>query len=361
MWGARQVEGLNALRKGLRTCNVEPIHKYASHLSLCPWCYAEKTGGAQFFLPFLLLSTGASAGAVNLAGLWAQIQSVTPPTLWVEYRFPMQSVAGEPPPADRLRARRRYVVLMPMMFMTLIGGLAIWPNLAVIWIGLGIFFLIGFRHPYTKQRRERKAVLESLKIEFDSKLKQYKDLSSIKLFTDLQMELSRVKAEVDRLEPAYQAERQKLRENIQSQQLQKHLERCFLSKAKIPGIGATRLAMLESFGVETAADIDQQKIIGIPSFGPKLTRDLLAWRRKMQANFKFNPQQGVDPRDEQQLLARFNQRRSQLHGVLQEGLSKLQRFKTDMTSKRSALWASLDQTSLAIQKAKADVMAVSKW
>lgn len=355
------VSSLDTMKQGLRTCCAEPVHKFASHLGGCPWCEMEKKGGAQFFLPLLLITAIHGTSSITVADPWSRVQSILPPDISTDYSPPTSSVVGQPPPADRLRARWVYIIVMPVVFAALIACFFAWSNLAVLWIGLGIFFKVKFRHPYWQLRKERKSVLDGLLREFEGKHRQFKESATIRPFSDLQQQLWLTKQEFDRLEPAHQAERKKLRENLQSKQLQKHLERFFLSQARIPGIGSGRMTVLESFGVETAADIDEFKILRIPGFGPKLTNELVKWRRQAESKFRFNPQEGVDPREEQQLQARFNQKAAQLKESLQNGHIKLQQLRAEIPNRMSVTRTSLNQISLAVQQAEADVKAVSGW
>jgi DNA-binding helix-hairpin-helix protein with protein kinase domain len=355
------VSGLDSMRQGLKTCGAEPIHKFASHLGVCPWCEMERKGGTQFFLPILLVTVGPGISPGTIAELWSRIQSVPPPILSATYSPPTRQAIRRPPPADRQRARWAYLILKPGALAALAGGLIALPNLAVLWIGLGILLSVKFRHPYRQVRKERKTVLEALSREFEKKQRQLREATSIKPFTDLQQQFWRVKQEFDRLEPAHKVERQKLRDSLRNKQLQKHLERFFIRQANITGIGTGRMTVLESFGVETAADVDEWKIRRIPGFGPKLTNELVDWRRRMESRFRFDPQQGVDQREEQQLQARFNQQAAKLREALHNGHIKLQQLRNDMSSRVSTMRASLDETAVAVQQAQEDVRAVSGW
>ena len=44
-------------------------------------------------------------------------------------------------------------------------------------------------------------------------------------------------------------------------------------------IGSARKAVLASFGIETAADVNQSKVLAIQGFGPGLVAELMAWRQ----------------------------------------------------------------------------------
>lgn len=69
------------------------------------------------------------------------------------------------------------------------------------------------------------------------------------------------------------------------------LRRFAIRRANIPGIGDSRRATLESFGIHTAADIDLRMVIQIPGFGSELTGRLMQWRRDLEA--KHAPPLGV--------------------------------------------------------------------
>src|SRR5215468_6493413 len=58
---------------------------------------------------------------------------------------------------------------------------------------------------------------------------------------------------------------------------------------------AGRKATLESYGIETAADLDKKRILAVPGFGPAMAEKLLEWRRSIERKFRFDPSKGIDP------------------------------------------------------------------
>jgi DNA-binding helix-hairpin-helix protein with protein kinase domain len=70
------------------------------------------------------------------------------------------------------------------------------------------------------------------------------------------------------------------------QKLTEYLERYIIAHASIADIGPSRKAVLASFGVETAADVDPITIKRVPGFGPHLTERLVSWRRSCERNFQ---------------------------------------------------------------------------
>lgn len=82
-----------------------------------------------------------------------------------------------------------------------------------------------------------------------------------------------------------QAELRNADRTYRNHQLTKHLERIVIARASIDGIGPSRKALLASFGIETAADVEQNAIMRIAGFGPGLTDRLLSWRRSCEQEF----------------------------------------------------------------------------
>jgi DNA-binding helix-hairpin-helix protein with protein kinase domain len=65
--------------------------------------------------------------------------------------------------------------------------------------------------------------------------------------------------------------------------------------ARIHGIGDARKATLQSYGIETAADISDQRVLAVPGFGPVALNNPTNWRKQQERRFRFDPNQEVDP------------------------------------------------------------------
>ncbi len=136
----------------------------------------------------------------------------------------------------------------------------------------------------------------------------------------------------------------KLEAQRESEQRQRYLDRFRIERAGIRGIGPGRTSMLASYGIETAADIAGQKITQIPGFGEALTSDLVQWRRGHERNFRFNPNQPVDPRDISALDRELEARRQSLFTMLRQGPDTLRRLSQEISAARSRLMPILEKT-----------------
>ena len=77
-----------------------------------------------------------------------------------------------------------------------------------------------------------------------------------------------------------------------------------IEAAKLPNIGPARCAVLRSWGIDTAADVDEGKIADIPGFGRSLTDKLVIWRDMREKTFIYNAASIVDPLEVQRMEAR---------------------------------------------------------
>ncbi len=112
----------------------------------------------------------------------------------------------------------------------------------------------------------------------------------------------------------------------EKRQRRRYLDRFRIDRAKIHGIASGRIAMLASYGLETAADVEHTKIMRIPGFGSTLTLELVQWRQGHERNFRFNPNEPIDRRDILAIDRELDTRRQNLISTLQQEPNSLQRL-----------------------------------
>ena len=68
--------------------------------------------------------------------------------------------------------------------------------------------------------------------------------------------------------------------------MEQHLESFLIRRAKLKGITTERIFLaLESFGIETANDVDALKTTKVPNIGPVLRDRLLDWKNTVASKF----------------------------------------------------------------------------
>ena len=127
-------------------------------------------------------------------------------------------------------------------------------------------------------------------------------------------------------------------------QLESYLDRFRVDIAEIPGIGPSRTAMLASYGIETARDIDSRKIEQIPGFGSVITATLLSWRKAHERNFRFDPSLPVERRFIENLDREIESKRKAHLGILRQGVADLMRTRQEILAARTRIMPILEKT-----------------
>ena len=128
----------------------------------------------------------------------------------------------------------------------------------------------------------------------------------------------------------------------EAEQRARYLGQFRIEDAGLHNIGPARCAVLRSWGIETAAEVDATKIAEIPGFGRNLTDRLVNWRWGREQNFKFMPLAIADPLEVQKLDREIAARRIKLMRELRNGIADIERGMKVFGNERSAHWRPLE-------------------
>jgi len=278
------VQTLDQLAAELAHCRRNPMHYYPRSGSLCPWCNFEQSTGVLLFgvpatastqryeneyqqlvgliaavprpVPNLVAAT--SGVVVNPA---AQEAAKTPSLAWGSYLLGLLLMVGE-------------LVLLPR------GGLFILLGAVVLVFGAGAC------------RQRRKPWIDAYRAAKSEETDAAAELERANRFPAHAAALAaatRASRLWDGL-PSLRAERyRQLEKNKRQEQLQQFLQTQRIESARIKGIGAGRVAMLSAYGIDTAGDIEIQRVQQVPQFGPVLADRLVAWRQEREHAFVYDP------------------------------------------------------------------------
>ncbi|MEX0717596.1 MAG: hypothetical protein WD066_13470 [Planctomycetaceae bacterium] len=166
------------------------------------------------------------------------------------------------------------------------------------------------------------------------------------------LEMPRGRAnELDRLKAK---ELQKLRDRAQEVQFDDHLKRCLIARADIRGIGAKRVATLQSYGIETAFDLARLAGRGVPGFGEVLMGSLIAWRQKEERRFRFDPSKGIPQDTRLAVEVKYQRERAMLAAKLKKGLTQLRRITAEARSAATRLISDKARLEQEVAQARAD-------
>jgi predicted RNA-binding Zn-ribbon protein involved in translation (DUF1610 family) len=115
------------------------------------------------------------------------------------------------------------------------------------------------------------------------------------------------------------------------------LDRFQIRHAKITGIGPARLAVLASYGIESAADVSLASLLKVPGFGRSNSAPLLAWRKSHEGNFRYVAGAALGGTAVQAVKTETATRLKALSAQLATGLNQLRTISNEITNRRQSL------------------------
>jgi DNA-binding helix-hairpin-helix protein with protein kinase domain len=361
------IAALQELARGLRKCAANPAHEYHAALDKCPWCEIEATGGFVLFPVVFLVGAGPQPGGINIAALWQEMRAIPDPGPAPPLPAPDSIISTTVKASPRVRQVRRSAWLRKAMATVLaltalivipaskFAGAAFWA-----WAVATLTLLAWAAIPFVKKdgKTEFQQAAVRARERWSTIERQWTSESGNDTFTQRRMALEKLKGDYDRLPHERLRRLQDLETNREGAQLMAFLDRCPLDGADIKGVGDAKITMLQSYGVETAADIVDQRVLSIPGVGPVLLKRLKAWRRQQAARFVFDPKKGVSPADKATVEQRILTERTRLERALSEGVAQLAAFSKEILARRQALEREARSAAEALLAAEADLRAM---
>lgn len=296
------VTQLETLIRQRSICSYDRLHVYYNQLANCPWCRIEDAGGPAFFFA----ESGLSMVSVGrLEALDRKIQQLqipefvdlSPGQLKLPSVLKPKKLAKSPPAticdvAASAMVAAASLCLLGIKWLPAIGiG-------AITSIGAGAYLIFSKQG---RDQRERGAILLEKLEQNQAQLAKGARLIMAKHQSRKRQFASSVE-DLKKAYELYQAEESQLQDVLAIQraaQLNRYLASQLIQDniTRIPGLTSSILSMLESYGVESALDVDNLKLMGVPMLSPELALELLSWRESVTASFKFKPEHGVSMED----------------------------------------------------------------
>jgi DNA-binding helix-hairpin-helix protein with protein kinase domain len=299
---------LEALLKRRTSCKFDQVHVYSSELEDCPWCRIEDAGGPTFFVP----SGGTQIAADRLAVLDEKILLLND----VPYPDLLQEQIEPPriPPLHAVKERAKFGwadihsgLLVAIWAAIIVGafvlpslGLSTLEKLGVIGGALLVSLTFAMALIASKQARKHRKTVD----DFHDWLSQAQEglwqrgQAIAALHAQRESAFLRSKDDFRNAIEAYRTADTNLqnvlvqhREAQRSDFLRQFLIRDYFRK--IPGLNPSQVIMLESFGIESANDVERLRLYGIPSIDGELVIELMDWRSTVERGFNFTPEHGI--------------------------------------------------------------------
>lgn len=352
---ARQwVEALDDIRKTLRTCSKAKTHVYPGHLTACPWCAMAND---PFPDPDISVAA-AKLPAVDVEKIWALIEAQRlPSTFGTIPSHTAYSPAGLP---ARKHGEGNYMWPLGLGVATLLVSALVAgkPWLMFMALAAGVLLRSVARgydgRPEVAKRRdalksaeaEYKAAVEALHAgvraittEFQRRKEHLN--KAAKVLRELPNQLANELRKLDGIARAYH--------------LKKHLEQFYIDDVQIRGLGPARKAALQSFGIETAADVVENDVRQVKGFGNALTQALLDWRASHERSFVFLAHMQPPASEVAKAQQKAYAERAPIEMLLQKGPDVLRGLIADAQRQHSMLLPRVEAAAKSLAQAHADL------
>ncbi|HNX17267.1 MAG TPA: hypothetical protein PKM50_02945 [Methanoregula sp.] len=319
---------LDGFEKRLRKCTSESVHTYYSGLAACPWCTLENKSGILLFL------SSDNITRIDVAQEWQKVLVIKPPGPIPTINPKIYKCQPVPLPQDISRALtfRRITQTAAALLLVISAGLLLWP----IWVGtfntgdlVGLApaviaaLLVILPGKDTAEKDRRKKAFEDARYSWRLWEKKWKEEAGDAEFITQLKALTSLKGRYEAIEREYKNALVQLQHTSRERQQKKFLENCFIDTLVTPPLTENQKAALRSFGIETAADITQNKIMSIPGFDKTLAQELMKWKKQQASRFVYDEKMGVSTVDVQVLVHTFQPKIRPIERELLLGIEKL--------------------------------------
>lgn len=364
---AEWVTLISEAEKDVVQCTKSSAHQHFSGAKTCPWCAMEKAypGFLAFSQP-LNIDTSAP---IDIGQLISAINLVPDPGNVPALREVLPTLVVRAPPKKSLLEGLTREYRWGLLFCVISLQLFFLPSPAPL-LGLGLFGL-GVWYAFRERGvldgpNKAKAEIEKAINNIETSWGRVRDNVP---FDRIRSESNELIRRFQSLGPEEARRLADLRSRVEEGQRRRFLEKFYIEKAKIKGVGVSGKLKLESYGVETAADVDQSRILQIPGFGPVTTDAILDWRRSVERKFRFDPRLGVDPKDVLTVQSDIARRRAEYQIdlkkrllLLREQSQRIIQARDQLKAAAEPVWENLNVAEGKILEAKAKLPSKPhKW
>nr|WP_237400649.1 topoisomerase DNA-binding C4 zinc finger domain-containing protein [Rhodovulum sulfidophilum] len=316
------IQTLSKLESSLNRCSKVKTHHFPSAAKACVWCKLSAQSGLDLFPDHSAVAPNIPTDSKGTEQAIREIAAFRFPA--TNDLLPTVTVRGISPALSEARSGKRGRMLLGLLMM---GGAVAGFVFAVpawfVWIGLAFWgwAMVSDREVSTA------SFVQAFK---DADEKVQRELNDFVQRNGL-VEVVKVRGDLDDAIAAYKGhdnalarEVMKLKSNREARQRQAFLDQFSVRRANISGIGPAKTATLISFGIETAADVNQSSVLRVPGFGEVMTGKLMAWRRGHESRFRYDRTPNAqDVADERVLRGRFMAEKAKLESTIRNGLGTL--------------------------------------
>ena len=327
------VDALKKLEDQLVECPANAAHHHPRD-QYCCWCAHEVQTGLRMF--GRQLGDAVAASAVKVARIWDAITAVQRPEPLPPVEVPQTrnlssaiDVLGHVPRAALA------VILMTLGIGCALSATAKGAVFAVAYVGCAVslyasrlFGLLG-----GEKARERKRTIQLARESLAALSETWNRLRQDARFEQLFQRLEETKQQLLEMPGKRQASIKALAENAANRQRDAYLSMFMIHNARLP-LDAQDIALLASFGIDSADDV-LRNMLDLPPQIPRKCREYLkAWAKTCERNFQFDPARGASPADIREIDELLASQQSQYLTQLEQGAKELRALSRKIADER---------------------------
>ncbi len=358
---AEWVNVLEQAERELTSCNANSAHHHFRNSPSCPWCKMEQAMPAFVaFAPFV--APIITSTTVDLKSLMAAIERVPDPGPAPSLSFILANIGNFPASPKAVAAKFARYKRYGLSAAFAVGGVIFFQFggagglVALGMIGGSLYNAFATPREIDELVGARKLAEQRWTSAQENWIRQ----GGNQEYLTRKNEALKFIKELQDLPDAERRGLQRLETQKRINQLTRHLDKYYIARSRIRGVGNGRRATLASFGIETAADIEERKILAIPGFGPSLAADLLSWRRSQEAKFVFTPNEPLNPADIQMVRQAIQKKKLETENNCRDAITKLQKASALAIAQRRNVLAATEASYQGYKQACADMEAASQ-
>lgn len=348
------IAALTEFEANLKQCSANSSH-WSLGGSPCPWCKMEGSTGVPLFSTIVPASGGTLFDIVNFQ---RQVDAVThpgpAPTI-------AQKAVSATPEAEKLKghATKAKLIAGIAAAVMVVIGIALGGQIWFFGGAVGLFLILKGAFGKDKEAAEFRRLAAEAAAQWDKAHATWLERAGAGAFEKQKAQIAALRQEWDSLPSKRTAKLSELERNQRKVQLDRYLDGFEIAHAKIEGVGQGKKQILESYGIETALDVEWNKLMNVPGFGPKTSHKVVSWRTGLERRFVFDPKKAIDPRDIAQIDQAILADRKRLQSALVTGVEHLKQIKIQVIAVREQTLAEMERLRLAADQTAANAMVAS--
>ena len=354
---------LSCFCNALKTCDLEPKHKYFIYLTSCPLCRHERETGRILFES--ARETTKQHDVFKLDDVWQIITSIPHPGPTPAIDTTCISIVPRPLPPELQRAREILHVLQLVSVTIATIGIATHSWEIYRWILAIAVTLFTLQEDSSEKNKRvealRLAVMQKSKIEKkfendDSEARFLKQLDKLKI----------TKMECENLNKYLEQKKNKLRAKSlyldRARETKIYFRKFIIDACNFHNSDPEQMELLNSYRhqIKTAFEVTEEKIDRAINKGlkPEFARELFEWKNNLVEKSKINPSVERDLNTIAELDYRYNESKMKLEKALLAGISQLREILSNARFWRYQRHVEILTVTEAVEQAQADLRAM---